>query len=111
MNYRVEYKTVNEIIDLFSERNKCIGSTQMDELEIVIHPVVAYDLIIVKGENNNTIDILCKDKKTIEMIKYFSVNNIYPRKLTQLYRCFIINYTYITQVINYEEFCKRYNYY
>ena len=110
MNYIIEYKSIFEILTLIKEMPRIEKLRKIDGAEIEIHSTIILDIIIVKDDENKTIEILCQDKKTLDRLYYFAYNKIFIQNLTQLYRCFIINYSDIISIMKYKEFCGRYYY-
>ncbi|MBU3100673.1 MULTISPECIES: hypothetical protein [Clostridium] len=109
MNYVVEYKSIFEIVNLINENSKIKKNVKIEESEVEMNPIIIFDIIIIK-DDDKTLDVLCSDKKTLDRIYYFSSPNMCLQRLTQLYKCFIINYSDIINVMKYKEFCNRYSF-
>ena len=110
MDYTVEYKNLHDIVTLINKPSKTVESNVNVIKNQNNITSVCFDVIIV-FDDKKLKNILCSDKQTLQLINNLHLCDYHKNAiLNKLYRCIIINYNEIIDLLSYKEFCRRYKY-
>ncbi|MFQ8921898.1 MAG: hypothetical protein ACLR60_08395 [Clostridium paraputrificum] len=110
MRFLINYMTGFELSKIFYELLNKERNEELENYENTSQLTNVHDIFLIYDDKSGIVDILCDNIGTIYEIYQCGKKDKEFHELIKLYRCYIIKYNDIIDIMSYKEFYNRYNY-